>query len=242
VNAWLAAVVVMAYYLVALFLLPLALRAWTAVPSEVIRKVQHVGFSLSIFLLLELFEHWFAAVAASAALMAVAYPVLALWEGRSSYRRWLTDRSVHGGELRRQLLLVQVTFAVLLTVFWGVLGEPWRPLVAVAVMAWGFGDAAAALVGRFAGRRRVRHIAVDASKTYEGTFAMALVATVATAATLHWYAGASLGLSVAVALLAAPLAAGIELVSRNGLDSITVPLGTAAVVAPLVLLFGALGL
>ena len=221
-----------AYHLAAVFALPLAIAALARPPLEVVRKAQHVAYALSIFLLLGLFEHWYLAVCGAFALPLVAYPLLALWERHPSYRRLLTDRSADGGELRRQMLYVQASFAILIVVFWGGLGPDWRPLVAAAAMLWGFGDAAAALVGKLKGRHRVRHRAVEGAKTYEGTAAMVAVGAAATFATLLLYGGAPWWVSLAAAALVAPVAGVVELFSRRGIDTLTVPLASAAALVP----------
>jgi phytol kinase len=241
VDPMLGVVILLGYYLVTLFAVPLALRAYTAAPREVVRKLQHVAYALSIFLLLGLFERWYVAVGAASLLVIVAFPVLALWERHPSYQRLLTDRSSRGGDLRRQMLFAQLAFALLIAVFWGGLGPSWKPLIAAAVMVWGFGDAAAALIGRFLGRRRIVHRAVDGAKTVEGTAAMIAAAAAATALTLSWYGGESWWASLAAAALVAPVAGVIELFSRRGLDTLTVPLSTAAALLPLLLLTSALG-
>ncbi len=240
-EALLGTGILMGYYVVTLLALPLALRAFTPLPREVARKVQHVAYALSVFLLLGLFREWYLAVAAAFLLVLIAYPVLLVWERHPSYRRLLNDRSARGGELRRQMLLVQLAFAVLIAVFWGGLGPAWRPLVAVAVMAWGFGDAAAALVGTFLGRHRIVHRAIESSKTFEGTGAMAVVAAAAVFVTLFWYGQQAWWVSLVAALLAAPVAATIELFSRRGVDTLTVPLATAVALLPWLLIAKALG-
>ena len=232
--------ILLAYYLTAVFALPLAIGTFTPLPLEVVRKAQHVAYALSMFLLLALFEHWYVAVAAAAALPLVAYPVLALWERHPSYRRLLTDRSAGGGELRRQMMYVQLSFAILIAVFWGGLGPDWRPLVAAAAMIWGFGDAAAALVGKLIGRHRVSHRAIEGAKTYEGTAAMIAAGAAATFLTLLLYGGALWWVSFCAAALVAPLAGAVELFSRRGIDTLTVPLASAAALVPWWLLAAAM--
>ena len=222
----------MAYHLAAVFALPVAVGACTRLPLEVVRKAQHVAYALSMFLLLGLFEHWYVAVAAAAALLLVACPVLALWERHPSYRPLLTDRSDGGGELRRQMTYVQLSFAILIAVFWGGLGPDWRPLIAAVAMIWGFGDAAAALAGKLAWRHRVRHRAVEGAKTYEGTAAMIAAGAAATFVTLLLYGGASWWVSLGAAALVAPVAGAVELFSRHGIDTLTVPLASAAALVP----------
>jgi len=231
-TMWPGVAILWTYYLAALLALPVALKAFTALPHEVVRKLQHVAYAGSIFLLLGLFERWTQAVTAAAGLALLAFPALWLWERHPSYRRLLADRCEAGGEMRRQLLLAVVVFALLIALFWGLLGPAWRPAIAVAVMVWGLGDAAAALVGRFLGRRRLVHRLVAGAKTLEGTAAMIVAGAIAAFVTLFAYGGASWWVSLLAAASLAPLAGGVELVSRHGSDTLTVPLATAAGLVP----------
>jgi len=243
-TAWSNAIgagVLLTYYLLFCALLPTLLKACLRVPTEVVRKLQHVAYSLSIFILLGLFETWWAAIAAASLLVLIAYPGLLILEKASAYQRLLVDRTTNGGELRRQLLYVQLSFATLIAVFWGLLGPGWRPLIAVAVMAWGFGDAAAALAGRFLGKKRFGHRLIEGAKTYEGTAAMILFAGLALFGTLVSYAGQSWLVSLIVAAAVAPVCGIVELFSRRGSDTLTVPLSAALSMAPLIALFTWMG-
>lgn len=229
---WPGVAILWSYYLSALLLLPVGLRAFTTLPEEMVRKLQHVAYAGSIFLLLGLFDHWAQAVAAAAGLVVVAFPALCLWERHASYRRLLADRCERGGEMRRQLLLAALVVSLLIALFWGLLGPAWRPAIAAAVMVWGLGDAAAAVVGRFLGRHRFVHRLVEGAKTLEGTAAMVVAGAVAAFVTLFVYGGASWWVSLLAAASLAPLAAAVELVSRRGSDTVTVPLVTAAALVP----------
>ena len=229
---WPGVAILWTYYLAALLALPVGLKALTPLPDEVVRKVQHVAYAGSIFLLLGLFERWTQAVTAAAGLALLAFPVLWLWERHPSYRRLLADRHERGGEMRRQLLLAVLVFSLLITLLWGLLGPAWRPAIAVAVMVWGLGDAAAALVGRFLGRHRFAHRLVEGAKTLEGTAAMVVAGAIAAFATLFLYGEASWWVSLLAAVSLAPLAGAVELVSRRGSDTLTVPLATAAGLVP----------
>lgn len=235
------AAILMAYYLVILVALPTALRAWTRTPKEVVRKFQHVGYSMSVFILVRLFAKWYMAIAASFLLVLLAYPVLILLERTPFYNKRFVDRTARGGELRKQLLMVQLSFSLLIAVFWGLLGRRWHYLIPVAVMAWGFGDAAAALVGKFWGKRHVVHRWIEGAKTWEGTWAMMAFAAAAVFLTMFFYWRQSWYVSLIVALVAAPLSGFTELFSWRGADTLTVPLVTACVILPLVYLFSCLG-
>lgn len=229
---WPGVAILWTYYLAALLALPVGLKAFTALPDEVVRKFQHVAYAGSIFLLLGLFEHWTQAVAAAAGLAVLAFPALWLWERHPSYRKLLADRCERGGEMRRQLLLAVLVFSLLIVVFWGLLGPAWRPAIAVAVMVWGLGDAAAALVGGSFGRHRFVHRLVEGAKTLEGTAAMVVAGAIAAFVTLFFYGEATWWVSLLAAVSLAPLAGVVELLSRRGSDTLTVPLATAAGLVP----------
>ena len=108
-------------------------------------------------------------------------------------------------------------------------------------MAWGFGDAAAALVGKAFGRRPILHPRIEGKKTVEGTVAMFVVAGLTIFLTLLIYAGQSCRVSLGVALLVAPVSAAVELFSPRGMDTLTVPLSTAFAILPLMSILALLG-
>jgi phytol kinase len=241
VNDWIGILILLAYYLVTCFILPVLLKAWVGIPREWARKFQHVAYSLSVFILLKLFSEWYIAIAAASVLVLVAYPVLMLIEKSNFYKRLLTDRTSKGGELRKQMIYVQITFAILIFIYWGLLGTQWQYIVAVSIMAWGFGDAAAALIGKAFGRRRILHSLIEGAKTCEGTTAMILAATLAIFLTLLLYAGQPWYISLLIAIIVGPVCGIVELFSKRGTDTFTVPLSVAALVLPLVYLFSLAG-
>ncbi len=234
--------ILMGYYLIIVAAIPTLIKAYTNIPTEWVRKGQHIGYSLSIFALLRLFSAWYMAVAAAFILVIIGYPLLLVCEKRPLYRRvFAIDRSKRGGELRKQLLYVQLSFAILIAVFWGLLGIRSNYVVVVAVMAWGFGDAAAALVGKAFGRRHVLHRYIERAKTYEGMTAMMVVAGAAAFFTLLIYGGQPWHVSLLVSVVVAPVCGVVELFSRKGTDTLTVPFTAAVVILPLVNILSLLG-
>lgn len=231
----------MAYYLIIIVALPGLFKALTRAPKELIRKIQHIGYSFSIFLLVRLFDTWYAAVGAAFVLLLLGYPVLWALEKTSLYKRLSVDRAAQGGELRKQLLFVQLSFALLIFIFWGLLGRKWHFLIPVAVMAWGFGDAAAALVGKFWGKRHVLHRWIEGAKTWEGTGAMIAFTAPAVFLTMMFYGGQTWYVSLLVAVIAAPACGFIELFSKRGTDTLTIPLFAALLILPIVYLFAYMG-
>lgn len=227
-------------FLIALGLPVILIKAAVNLPFEVTRKLYHLLIVFSIFPLVKVFSTWYMAVLAVFLLAVLAYPALAWLEKTSLFQRIAVERE--GGEFKRSLLIVQGSMALLLFIFWGVLGEAWKPIAIVAVMAWGLGDAAAALVGKALGRRRIRHPRIQGTKTYEGTLAMLLTAGLAIFFTLLIEAQLSWYVSLMIATLVAPVCAVVELFSSRGMDTLTVPLSAAFAILPLLSFFATLGI
>jgi phytol kinase len=194
---------------------------------------------LSIIPLVSFFSTWYMAVLAAVMFGLLTYPLLILVENSSLYKRIAVEREC--GEFKRSLIIVQVSIALMIFVFWGLLGTEWKYVAVVAVMAWGFGDAAAALVGKNFGRRRILHQRIEGTKTVEGTHAMFVTAGLAIFFTFLIYANQPWHVSFAVALLAAPVSAIVELFSNRGMDTLTVPISTGLAVLSLMSLFSFLG-
>jgi len=222
-------------YLLAVGLPVILLKVFVKLPFEITRKLYHLLITLSIFPLVKCFTTWYMAVLTVFLLAALAYPVLVLGEKAAWFQRIAVERK--GGEFRSSLLIVQGAMALLLFVFWGLLGESWKFIAVVAVLAWGLGDAAAALVGKSLGRRRIQHPRIQGTKTYEGTFAMYLTAGLAIFFTLLLEADQSWVVSLTAAALVAPVCALVELFSSRGMDTLSVPLSAAFAMLPLMSLF-----
>lgn len=228
--------VLFAYYLLVVGLGPVLLLSLTSIPRELARKLHHLFYGLSIFILLEGFRTWYWAVLAAATLVVVAYPVLRILERQPWFGGSFAHRKGDPGDFRRQMTHVQLTFALLLAVTWGLLGPEHRYLAAAAVMAWTFGDAAAALFGKAFGKNKIDHRLVDQGKTHEGSWSMIAFAFAALFLTLWLYGGVPWWASGIAALVVAPLATGIEAISPAGTDTITVPIVSAAALYPLLAL------
>ncbi len=222
-----------AYYVLVVGLVPVLLLSLTPIPRELARKFHHIFYGLSIFILVEGFTTWYLAVLGAATLVAVAYPALLFLERQFFFQSSFAHREGDPGELRRQMVQVQITFALLLAVIWGIFGPEHRYVVVAAVMGWSFGDAAAALFGKAFGKRKIRHKWVDDGKTHEGSWAMTAFVGAALFLTLFLYGGVPWWASALAALSLAPLATAIEAFSPAGTDTFTVPIGTAAALYPL---------
>ena len=88
--------------------------------------------------------------------------------------RWFADLFIEKrpGEIKRSLVLLFTTFAVLTAVGWGLLSK--QMITATAILMWGVGDAAAAIVGIPFGGHKVKIKLADGKKSWEGTISMFL--------------------------------------------------------------------
>ena len=192
---------------------------------ELFRKLLHaVAFSSGVVLAYST-DSWLAAACTSALFAVAVYPLLALAERWRGYADVFNER--RAGEVKVSLLLLFGVSAAVIAVCWGFAGE--RNLIAAVLLTWGFGDAAAGLVGRRFGKHKTSLAIADPNKTWEGSAAFAVVAFIVCAVVLTVTTGGfSLRIMVG-SVVAAIVGAFVELVSRNGNDTVTVPLAITVV-------------
>ena len=158
---------------------------------------------------------------------AVVYPILSYAERWQGYGHLFNQR--RPGEIKKSLLLLFGSHAVLIALCWGWLGKPW--IAVTAILAWGTGDTAAALIGKRFGRHHVRLPLADHRKTWEGTGAMMLTAFAVAFLSMLLTSPLSWPVCLLLATAAAPVAAYVELISHGGNDTVTVAAAVAALLA-----------
>lgn len=212
----------------------LVLRRFFEVPKEVFRKILHFILLGSIFVFTYAFNTWWISAISSIVFIAMVYPILMFAERISGYSELLIERKQ--GEIKKSLIIVFVMFTVLICVCWGCLEEKY--LVIASVLAWGLGDAAAALIGKRFGKRYINGKLVEGNKTLEGTLAMFIVSFLTVMIVLLingsivWYG------YVPIAFATSAVCAIVELYTKNGMDTLTCPLAAAIIMIPLIYLWG----
>ena len=112
-------------------------------------------------------------------------------------------------------------FAALISVAWGWFVSP--HLAAAAILMWGTGDAAAALVGIPWGKHKVRSRFTDGKKSWEGSLAMLAVSFLSGVMILLAEQKTALPRALLMAFLGAVLGTATELFSPSEYDTVTVP-------------------
>ena len=211
-------------------------RVLIKIPDELFRKILHCILLGSLVPFVFCFGKWWISALTAVGFAIAVYPILAFFEKIKVFSKLTTERK--HGELKHSLLLVFGMFAAVISVCWGALGDKW--LVLAAVYAWGFGDAAAALIGKQFGRHKIRWRLADSHKSYEGTAAMFVVSFGSVLAVLSLRGGMDLLHMVPVALVTAAASALAELCSKDGADTIICPMCAMSAMLPMLQLFGGL--
>ncbi|MBR3312597.1 MAG: TSUP family transporter [Atopobiaceae bacterium] len=218
-------VVNLVLYIVPSLLVLLLVRFRTKLPSFVFRKLLHVVAITCLSIMLLVAQSWQAAALTSVLIAVAAYPILAALEARGWYGRLFVQKSP--GEIKRSLLMLFCMFAVVVAVAWGWHGSPY--VAAAAILMWGTGDAAAALVGIPFGRHKVMAWPVEGRKSWEGSAAMLAVSFLVGLFVLAFLGGYPLGWALLACAAGAVVGTGVELVSQSEWDTVTVPLAVVAV-------------
>lgn len=212
-------------FIIACLIPALLIRRFTRIGREPFRKLLH-GIAQGLILALAYgFETWYHAVIFCALFIVLGYPALHCVEKYPIYARLTNQR--RDGEVKNSLVLLFLMYIVILSICWGVLDD--RFLAVASVFAWGFGDAAAGLIGRRYGRHKVR----GTLKSWEGTAAMFIVSWVCAFLVLLLRGRLGVPGCLLTAMAGAAVSAAVELYTTGGHDTITCPLSAMAVMVPL---------
>ena len=146
----------------------LLLRRLVSIDDEVFRKLLHCILLGSLLIWTLVYAVWWHAALTAILFAFCVYPLLFFAERIDGFSAFVTER--RRGELKNSLMIVFVMFAAVVCVCWGWLGD--KLLALASVYAWGFGDAAAALVGKRFGRRALTGAHIEGRKSVEGSLAM----------------------------------------------------------------------
>ena len=214
----------------------IACRFLIKIPNEVFRKILHCILLGSLLIFVFGFSDWWVSALASLGFAIAVYPVLVFFERYETFSRLTTERKK--GELKNSLLLVFSMFAVVIAICWGWLNDKY--LVLAAIYAWGFGDAAAALVGTRFGKHKITWKHVDNKKSIEGSMAMFITSFISVLIIFMLRGGLPPAGYVIVPLGTALAGTLAELYSKKGMDTVICPISSMIILILLVRLFGGL--
>ena len=211
-----------------------AARRLIRIPDELFRKLLHFVLQISYILFAFAFETWWRSALLGFAIVAIAYPIFTILGHTKSFSSFVYERKA--GEFRSSLVLAFVMLAVCNGICWGWLGDKWFGLA--CMYAWGIGDGFAALVGKRFGKHKIRFRFADHHKSVEGSLAMFITSGISVAAVLLAHGHAGIAACILVPLVGAGTATFVEMITPNGMDTITCPAAAMAVMVPLMILLG----
>lgn len=212
----------------------LLFRRFTHIKDELFRKMLHMILIIAMMFWPYVFEHWYAAALTSLAFIVLFYSLFAILGRFIDYTEFLTERKK--GEFGTSIVLVFIMYTIVIAVCWGWRGE--RLLTIATVSAWGYGDAAAALIGKRFGRHFIDGKHIEGRKSVEGSLAMFCTSFICLFTVFLIRGGMAWYGYLLTALITAFAVTVVELYSLRGSDTITCPFAAMAVILPLVRLFG----
>lgn len=208
-------------YIAVLAVLLIVVRFATKVPDYIFRKLLHVVAFTSILPLAFGTENAWIAVGVEVLFLILVIVILHFCESLSFYKNLFVEKGKH--EVIISFVLLFGLMTVLLAVFWGILGAGCKYIAVTAIMAWGPGDAVAAIVGKNVGKHKLEGKMIEGVKSVEGSVGMLVTSFVCTFVSLMLLTGFSWYEALTVALVVAIAAMFTELFTKKGLDTVTVP-------------------
>ena len=208
-------------YLAALAVILIVIRLTVNVPDYIFRKLLHVVAFTSILPLVAVTKIWWISAAVEVFFMIIVVVALHLFEHFTFYKKLFVEKADH--EVLFSFIGLFALMTALIAVFWGGFGHQHLYIAIGAIMAWGPGDAVAAIVGKNFGRHKLRGKMIEGTKSVEGSVGMAITAFVCLLPVLLFMSALPWYVSVIFSLVIAPLASLTELFTKGGWDTVTVP-------------------
>ena len=226
-------------YIFILYLTPMAIimllvRKFLNIPDELFRKTLHFILLGAYCPFLFAFDTWWISAGLAVSLIVILYPVLMLAGLIPAFSSFVNERKK--GEFKSSMVLALLTMVLSISICWGIFGD--KLLTLACVYAWGVGDAFAALIGKRFGKHKIKLPLADPRKSWEGSAAMFLSAVLSVLIVLLARGGLGFGACLLISLLAAAATTYVELITKDGLDTITCPAVAMAVIIPLIKILG----
>lgn len=221
INDYLKATAIYWGYFIIFATALIVVRLKVRVQDHIFRKLLHFVAFISVFPLIQSTEKWYIAFAVQLTFLALVIIALSIFERFSFYKDLFVEKGRH--EVIISFVLMFSMVALMILVFWGLLSEEYKYIIPAAIMAWGPGDAAAAIVGKSIGKHKLSGKMIEGVKSVEGTLSMGITSFIFTAVTLFFMSGLSTAAILLVSIIIAISAALTELFTKHGLDTVTVP-------------------
>ena len=221
-------------YIIPLGIIMILVRKFCKIQDELFRKALHFILLGAYIPLLYGFKTWWICIIMIACLLLILFPILIIASKLPLLKSYIIERKK--GEFLSSMVLSISIMIISITIGWGIFDD--KLIVLACVYSWGVGDAFAALIGKKYGKHKITLKFVDNKKSIEGSLAMVITSTIAVLCVLLIRGGIHPLYCIVISLLSAIISTFVELCTKNGLDTITCPLASMAVILPLITLLG----
>nr|WP_297706404.1 phosphatidate cytidylyltransferase [uncultured Butyrivibrio sp.] len=191
--------------------------------KELLRKSFHILVTAFMIAWFYFYDDWKKIVLTVFAVMVLLYPLLYLASYIPGVSQFVNARKK--GEYSKSFAAVMIMYIIVATVCWGFLGQ--RHLGIACILAWGPGDAAAALIGQRFGKHKIGR---RKRKSLEGSLAMFVFSFISVLVVLFIYGRYGVVATVIVALMTALASTITELLVENGFDTFYCPVAAMVVI------------
>lgn len=195
------------------------LRLFTPIPDYVFRKLLHIVAVLTIVPLTLATDNYLIALLVDITFIVLVALILIPLENIPFYKNLFVEKRKH--EVLLSFLGLFIMIAIFIVLGWGVLGEKFLALV--SIMAWGPGDAMAAIIGKLYGKHKLQGFMIEGVKSVEGTIAMGVTSFICTFISLLFVTNIMWYILLIMSLVVGVVASFTELFTIKGWDTVTVP-------------------
>lgn len=163
-------------FIVTLASVLLIIRYTTKVKDYIFRKLLHIVAFTSILPLVLSTEIWWIAASVEILFLILVIVALHFLENFPFYKSLFVEKAKH--EVIISFISLFSLITVLIAVFWGIFGREHLYIAVGAIMAWGPGDAVAAILGKTHGSHKLQGKRIEGIKSVEGSVGMAITSFV----------------------------------------------------------------
>ena len=226
------AIILLAIYYFIFISALILLKIFGSLSKEFIRKSYHFFYGISLALAVYLFENWYIILIFLIGFYLLAFIYLKIENQYLSFKLIDFDRRnttfAENRELHKQLKYLFVMQVLLIVIFLAVLAQPEAAIFGTVV--WAVGDAFAGFIGKYFGRDRYNNFIFSKKKSLQGSLAFLFTGFFSLIILTLILPEFLLEINFIIKIFFITVVATvIEAVSRDGLDTITVPLVAAAV-------------
>ena len=217
------------------FVLPIAVltivlvlvRIFVKIPDFIFRKILHLIAISMISVLIIVPIHWWISEIVMGICGIGIIVILLIFEHIKFYQKLFIEKGKH--EVLISFIVFFIVILCLIAFFWGFRGDSHKYYVIIALQAWGWGDAAASIIGHIWGKHKLTGKFIEGTKSVEGSIGCALFAFTISLILLLTLIHMVWWLAILEALLIGICVSLAELFTKKGMDTITCPIVSAII-------------